>query len=45
MENKKKSGFMVQGGILAAAGLITRFIGLLYRVPRTRTVGKEGMVY
>ena len=45
MENKKKSGFMVQGGILAAAGLITRFIGLLYRVPLTRTVGKEGMGY
>ena len=43
MDKKKKSGFMVQGGILAAAGLITRFIGLLYRIPLTRTVGKEGM--
>ncbi|MBR4540877.1 MAG: polysaccharide biosynthesis protein [Lachnospiraceae bacterium] len=45
MDKKKKSGFMVQGGILAAAGLITRFIGLLYRIPLTRTVGKEGMGY
>ncbi|MBR6474672.1 MAG: polysaccharide biosynthesis protein [Lachnospiraceae bacterium] len=45
MEKKKKSGFMVQGGILAAAGLITRFIGMLYRIPLTRIVGKEGMGY
>ena len=45
MENKKKSGFLMQGGILAAAGLITRFIGMLYRIPLERTVGREGMGY
>ena len=45
MENKKKSGFLMQGGILAAAGLLTRFIGMLYRIPLERTVGREGMGY
>ena len=45
MENKKKSGFLIQGGILAAAGLLTRFIGMLYRIPLERTVGREGMGY
>ncbi|MBR4341667.1 MAG: polysaccharide biosynthesis protein [Lachnospiraceae bacterium] len=45
MENKKKSGFLLQGGILAAAGLFTRFIGMLYRIPLERVVGREGMGY
>ena len=45
MENKKKSGFLMQGGILAAAGLLTRFIGMLYRIPLERIVGREGMGY
>ena len=34
--NKKKSdsgNFLVQGSILAAAGIIVRFIGLLYKIP------------
>ena len=33
--NKKKSdsgNFLVQGSILAAAGIIVRFIGLLYKI-------------
>ncbi|MCR5205121.1 MAG: polysaccharide biosynthesis protein [Lachnospiraceae bacterium] len=45
MENRKKSSFLMQGGILAAAGLVTRFIGMLYRIPLERTVGREGMGY
>ena len=45
MEKKKKSGFLLQGGILAAAGLFTRFIGMLYRIPLERVVGQEGMGY
>ena len=45
MEKTKKSGFLLQGGILAAAGLFTRFIGMLYRIPLTRVVGREGMGY
>lgn len=44
MENKKNN-FLMQGSILAIAGLITRFIGLVYRIPLTRLVGSEGMTY
>ncbi len=31
--------------ILAVAGLVTRFIGMLYRIPLTNIVGSEGMGY
>jgi len=43
--NRKSSNFIVQGGILAAAGVISRFIGLIYRVPMQRTIGDAGMGY
>jgi len=36
---------MTQGLILAVAGIVTRFIGLLYRIPLTNIVGSEGMGY
>ncbi len=45
MTEKRKNDFLLQGGILAIAGLITRFIGLVYRIPLTRIVGTEGMAY
>ncbi len=46
METSKKSNnFLVQGSILAAASLIVRLIGLLYRIPLTNIVGDEGMGY
>ena len=45
MTEKRKNDYLLQGGILAMAGLITRFIGLVYRIPLTRIVGKEGMTY
>lgn len=45
MTSKKKNDYLLQGGILAIAGLITRFIGMLYRIPLTRIVGNEGMTY
>jgi len=38
----KRSNFIVQGGILATAGIISRLIGLLYRVPLTNIIGDEG---
>lgn len=41
----KSSNFIVQGGILAIAGVIARFIGLIYRVPMQRTIGDAGMGY
>ncbi len=34
-----------QGSILAAAGIIVRFIGLLYKIPMTRAIGDEGIGY
>lgn len=43
--NRKSSNFIVQGGILAAAGIVSRFIGLIYRVPMQRTIGDAGMGY
>lgn len=45
--NKKKSdsgNFLVQGSILAAAGIIVRFIGLLYKIPMTRPSGMRESV-
>ena len=42
---KKESNFVVQGSILAVAGIIVRLIGLLYRVPMTNIIGDEGMGY
>lgn len=35
--------FLIQGSILAAASLIVRMIGLIYRIPMTRIIGDEGM--
>ncbi len=36
---------LLQGSILAAASLIVRLIGLVYRIPLTRIVGDEAMGY
>lgn len=43
--NEKKNDFIVQAGILAAAGIISRIIGLLYRSPLYNIVGALGMGY
>ena len=48
MPQKKKayeSNFLMQGTILAAAGIIVRLIGLLYKIPMTRILGDEGIGY
>lgn len=48
MSNKKrksKSNYIVQGGILAAASILVRIIGLLYRIPVTRILGPIGNSY
>ena len=45
MAIKKKDGFMLQAAILAAAGLISRVIGLLYAVPLYQIIGEEGNGY
>lgn len=46
-EKAKKSGknFMVQGSILAIAGVITKIIGAVYRVPLVNILGDTGMGY
>ncbi len=46
MSTKKKSNsFVMQAGILAAAGIICRFIGILYRSPLAHVIGDEGNGY
>ncbi|MGL5258657.1 MAG: putative polysaccharide biosynthesis protein [Lachnospiraceae bacterium] len=43
--NKKKNNFIMQAGILAAAGIIVRIIGILYRSPLVAIIGLEGNGY
>lgn len=48
MANKKKSkggGFLIQGMILAAAGIITKIIGFVYRIPMLNIFGLKGQGY
>ncbi|MBR5945048.1 MAG: oligosaccharide flippase family protein, partial [Lachnospiraceae bacterium] len=44
-DKKRGSNFIVQAGILAAAGIVTKIIGLLYRSPLTSIIGDEGNGY
>lgn len=41
--NDKKKNFLVQGSILAAASIISRLIGLIYRIPLTNIIGDAGI--
>lgn len=41
----KKNSLVVQAGILAAAGIIVRIIGLLYNTPLVKIIGDEGFGY
>lgn len=43
--NRRSDNFIMQAGILAAAGIISRIIGLLYRSPLTEVIGEVGMGY
>ncbi len=48
MERKQRQqgeNFLLQGSILAAAGILVRLIGLLYKIPMTRILGDEGIGY
>ena len=45
MGNNKKGGFIMQAGILAAAGIVVRLIGILYRSPLVAFFGDEGNGY
>ncbi len=43
--NDKKKGLLFQAGILAAAGMISRVIGVLYSSPLAAIIGDEGNGY
>ena len=47
VKEKRKTGknFLVQGTILAAASIIAKIIGLVYRIPLQNTLGNEGVSY
>lgn len=47
MDNSKKGGvnFLMQGSILAIASIISRIIGLVYRIPMTEIIGDIGNNY
>lgn len=42
---KNNKYFLMHGSILAIAGLLVRFIGLLYRIPMISIIGTEGNGY
>ena len=44
-KNKIKHGIIMQGSILAVAGLIARMIGILRRIPLTNIIGDAGNGY
>lgn len=44
-KNSSKNNFIMQAGILAAAGIISRIIGLLYRSPMHAVIGDLGFGY
>lgn len=44
-KKNRSTNFLLHGSILAIAALITRVIGLLYRIPLINIVGSEGMAY
>lgn len=42
-EREKQASFISQGIILAAASVIVRIIGLIYRIPLANTIGNDGL--
>ena len=42
---KNEKNFLVQGSILAIAGVITKLIGAFYRIPLLNIIGTEGNGY
>ena len=41
-DKRKTSDFLKQGGVLAAASILVRMIGLVYRIPMANILGDEG---
>ena len=44
-KNSKNNNFVIQGSLLAFAGILVRIIGLAYRVPLINIIGKVGQGY
>ena len=44
-KKKNDTSFLVQGSILAIASLVSRVIGLVYRIPLTAIIGDYGNDY
>lgn len=42
---EKAANFVIQGSILAMAGILVRIIGMLYRMPLNDIIGKQGNGY
>ena len=42
LNNRKSNQFIVQGGILAAVGILVRIIGMFKRIPLTNIIGDRG---
>lgn len=45
MEKSNSKNYLKQGMILAAASIIAKIIGMIYRIPLTRILGDEGNSY
>ena len=43
--NNSGTSFLVQGSILAIASIVSRIIGLIYRLPMTDIIGDQGNNY
>lgn len=43
--SREKTNFLVQGSILAIAGVLVRIIGIIYRVPVNNIIGETGAAY
>lgn len=43
--SRKRNTFLMQGSILAMAGILVRIIGLLYRIPMINIIGTKGNGY
>lgn len=44
-DKKNETAFLVQGSILAVASIVSRVIGLVYRIPLNNILGEYGMDY
>lgn len=42
---KSEGAFLIQGAILASAGIITKVIGVIYRIPLINIMGDQGQSY